>query len=122
MITLFKDPFFQGLETAFETNRFMRTPETKISKTETEYRIDMAVPGLNKEDLKIITKEGVLKISFNRDEKEDESYFTSSFTKSYNIPDDVKEKDIEGKVDNGVLILTLPIDRKKSIERSISLN
>jgi HSP20 family protein len=122
MITLFKDPFFQGLETAFETNRFMRTPETKISKTETEYRIDMAVPGLNKEDLKIITKEGVLKISFNRDEKEDESYFTGSFTKSYNIPDDVKEKDIEGKVDNGVLILTLPIDRKKSIERSISLN
>ena len=34
----------------------------------------------------------------------------------------VKEKDIIGKVENGVLILTLPIDRKKSLERTISLN
>jgi HSP20 family molecular chaperone IbpA len=40
----------------------------------------------------------------------------------YDIPDDVKEKDIEGKVENGVLELTLPIDKKKSIERLISLN
>jgi HSP20 family molecular chaperone IbpA len=100
MITLFKDPIFQGLESAFETNRFMRTPETKISKTETEYKVEMGVPGLTKEDLKITTKEGILRIS----------------------PDDVKEKDIIGKVENGVLVLTLPIDKKKSIERFISLN
>jgi HSP20 family molecular chaperone IbpA len=43
-------------------------------------------------------------------------------TCSYNIPDDVREKDIIGKVDNGVLELTLPIDKKKSLERLISLN
>jgi hypothetical protein len=40
----------------------------------------------------------------------------------YNIPEDVKEKEIEGKVENGVLILSLPIDKKKSLERLISLN
>ncbi len=122
MITLFKDPFFQGLESALETNRFMRTPETKISKTETEYRVEMGVPGLTKEDLKITTKEGVLRISFEKEEKDERNHFVSSFVKSYNIPDDVKEKDILGKVENGVLILTLPIDKRKSIERLISLN
>ena len=122
MITLFKDPFFQGLESALETNRFMRTPETKISKTETEYRVEMGVPGLTKEDLKITTKEGILRISFEKEEKDERNHFVGAFVKSYNIPDDVKEKDIIGKVENGVLHLTLPIDKKKSIERFISLN
>ena len=122
MITLFKDPFFQGLESSLETSRFMRTPETKISKTETEYKVEMGVPGLTKEDLKITTKEGVLRISFEKEEKDERNHFVGSFVKSYNIPDDVKEKDILGKVENGVLILTLPIDKKKSIERLISLN
>jgi HSP20 family protein len=122
MITLFKDPFFQGLESAFETNRLMRTPETKISKTETEYKVEVSVPGLTKDDLKITTKDGVLRISFEKEEKDERNHFVTNFTKSYNVPDDVKEKDILGKVENGVLILTLPIDKKKSIERLISLN
>ena len=122
MITLFKDPFFQGLESAFETNRFMRTPETKISKTETEYKVEMGVPGLTKEDLKITTKEGIVRISFEKEENDERNHFVGNFIKSYNIPDDVKEKDIIGKVENGVLVLTLPIDKKKSIERFISLN
>ena len=36
--------------------------------------------------------------------------------------DDVKEKDVEGKVENGILVLTLPLDKKKPLERVISLN
>jgi len=122
MITLFKDPFFQGFDSVFETSKYLKSPETRIRKTETEYVVLLSVPGLTKEDLKISTKEGVLKISFEKEESDDSVYFTSSFVKSYNIPDDVKEKDIVGKVENGILELTLPIDKKKSIERQISLN
>ena len=122
MITLFKDPFFQGFESVFETSKSLKTPETKVQKTETEYTVSISVPGLTKDDLKISTKEGILKISFEKEEKDDNKYFIGSFIKSYNIPDDVKEKDIEGKVENGVLKLILPIDKKKSLERLISLN
>lgn len=118
MITLFKDPFFQN----FETDRFTKLPDTKINKTETEYSIQMSVPGLTKDDLKITTKEGVLRISFEKEEKDETNHFVTSFVKSYSIPDDVKDKDIEGKVENGVLFLKLPIDKKKSVERLISLN
>jgi HSP20 family protein len=117
MITLFKDPFFTG----FDTKGFLSTPETKINKTETEYTISISVPGLTKDNLKILTKEGTLKISFEKQD-EDVQYFVSNFVKSYTIPDDVKEKDIIGKVENGVLTLILPIDKKKSLERFISLN
>ena len=122
MITLFKNPIFQDFENAFETSRFIKTPETKINKTETEYKIQISVPGLTKDDLKILVKEGVLKISFEKEETNEKNQFVSNFVRSYDIPDDVKEKDIEGKVENGVLELTLPIDKKKSIERLTSLN
>jgi len=122
MITLFKNPIFQDFENAFETSRFIKTPETKINKTETEYKIQISVPGLTKDDLKILVKEGVLKISYEKEETNEKNQFVSNFVRSYDIPDDVKEKDIEGKVENGVLELTLPIDKKKSIERLISLN
>jgi HSP20 family protein len=118
MITLFKDPFFTG----FDSNRFLSTPETNISKSETEYSVSISVPGLTKDDLKISTKEGILKIIYEKQEGDKTHHFVGSFVKSYNIPDDVKEKDIIGKVENGVLNLILPIDKKKSLERLISLN
>lgn len=122
MITLFKDPFFQTFDSVFDSTKFLKTPETKISKNENEYTVQISVPGLTKDDLKILTKDGVLKISYEKNEKDDDRYFVETFTKSYNIPDDVKEKDIIGKVENGILTLKLPIDRKKSLERLISLN
>lgn len=122
MITLFKDPFFETFDKVFETSRFLTNPETRIKKSDNDYKLFISVPGLKKEDLKISTKDGVLKISFEKNEKDETVHFVSNFTKSYYIPDDVKEKDIEGKVENGVLILTLPIDKKKSLERLISLN
>ena len=121
MITLFKDPIFQPFDSVFES-KLMRTPETKIRKDESGYLVNLSVPGLTKDDLKISIKEGILKISYEKQESDENHFFVGSFVKSYSIPDDVKEKDIEGKVENGVLTLTLPIDKKKSLERLISLN
>lgn len=122
MITLFKDPFFDAFDKVLDASRYNVSPQTNIHKTESEYKILMSIPGLTKDDLKITIKEGVLKISFEREEKDDKTHFIGNFIKSYTIPDDVKEKDIVGGVENGILTLTLPIDKKKSIERSISLN
>ena len=122
MITLFKDPFFDVVDKAFDATRIAVGPQTSIRKNETEYKVLLSIPGLTKEDLKITTNDGILKISFEKQEKDERIYFVNNFVKAYNIPDDVKEKDIVGKVENGILELTLPIDKKKSLERLISLN
>jgi HSP20 family protein len=123
MITLFKDPFFDVFDKVFEPSYVSSTtPQINISKNENNYKLLMSVPGLTKEDVKITTKEGILTISFDKEEKTDKTYFVSTFKKSYTIPEDVREKDIEGRVENGILELLLPIDRKKSVERLISLN
>jgi HSP20 family protein len=122
MITLFKDPIFEAFDKVLDASRYTVSPQTNIHKTESEYKITMSLPGLTKNDLKISLKEGVLKVSFEKDEKDERTHFVDNFTKSYTIPDDVKEKDIEGKIENGVLELKLPIDKKKPIERLVSLN
>ena len=122
MIKLFKDPFFDVLNEFTNSNYDLAGPKTKITKTDDGYKIVFAVPGLTKDDLKMSSKEGVLKVSFDGGEEKKDSYFVTSFTKSYNIPEDVNDKDITGKVENGLLEIILPISKKKNLERLISLN
>lgn len=123
MITLFKDPLFDVFDKVFDTSYVgATTPQINITKNENGYKLLMSVPGLSKEDIKITTKEGVITISFEKEEKNEKTYFISSFKKSYTLPEDVKEKDIEGKVENGILELKFPIEKKKNLERLISLN
>ena len=116
MITLFKDPFFNTMDDVFESSRFKTLPQVNVTKNETEYKVLMSVPGLTKEDLKITIKDGIVKISYLKEDKDETSHFVNSFTKSYTLPENVKEKDIEGKVENGVLTISLPIDKKKNLE------
>ena len=123
MITLHKDPFFQTLDKLFETasyNNFV--PKTNIRKNDNEYKIFMSVPGLTKEDLTIKVKDNTLTISYQKNEKDEKITFVSNFEKSYILDDTVKDKDITGKVENGILELTLPLEKKKLLERLISLN
>ena len=122
MITLFRDPIFSTIDKMFDSAEFHNSPKTKINKTNEGYKISICVPGLTKSDLKISTKEGILKISYEMEEYEETKLFISNFVKTYRIPDDVVEKNILGKVENGILELVLPIDNKKSLERTISLN
>jgi HSP20 family protein len=120
MNAIVKSPFF-NLFDVFDTSLVNDSPKTKVTKTEGEYKVIMSVPGLTKDDIKIVAKDGEIKISYEKTEKTENSLFVSSFVKSYILPDEVKESDIEGKVKDGVLELILPISKKKSTERLISL-
>ena len=121
MSMLLKDPIFK-IFNDYAKSSSLNYPQVNVTKDEIGYKVLMSVPGLTKDDLKITIKEGVLKISYEKEEKSENTSFVSSFTKSYVLPDDIKEKDIEGKVENGVLELNLPLDKKKPHERFILLN
>jgi HSP20 family protein len=122
MKPLFKSQIFDVMNKAFEASTIGLGPNTKIHNNKTEYKIFISVPGLCKDDLKISTKDNILKISFESDLKDNKVVFVDNFIKLYDIPDDVKETDIIGKVENGILEVILPIESKKSNERYISLN
>jgi HSP20 family protein len=122
MITLFKDPFFNTLDKVFD-EAYLKADNrinSNITTTEDGYKVLLSVPGLSKDDIKISLKESKLTISYEKES--DEFTFTNSFKKSYNVPDDVDEKNITGSVENGVIEIILPKSKKKSVERLISLN
>jgi HSP20 family protein len=122
MITLFKDPFFNTFDKVFD-EAYLRANNritSNVSTTEDGYKVLLSVPGLSKDDVKISLKESTLTISYEKEG--DEFAFVDSFKKSYNVPDDVDEKNITGSVENGVIEVLLPKSKKRSVERLISLN
>lgn len=124
MLTFYKDPVFKDvLDTFFERPNVSVGSSTKIVSREDDYIVFFSVPGLTKNDLTISVKDGLLSVSYKKEESNEKGYsFIDSFKKTYSIPDDVSEKDISGKVENGVLEIVLPKSKKKSLERFISLN
>jgi HSP20 family protein len=122
MLTLLKDPFFQAFDDLINSSKFKFIPQINVQKNDTEYIVSVCVPGLTKDDLKITIKDNVLNILYQKETDTQNNYFIGSFTKTYKLPDDVKEKDIEGKVENGILTITLPLHKRKPSERFISLN
>lgn len=125
MITLHREPFKDIFDRLFEQAPMSGVREyfPTIHKSEDDYKIVMPVPGLTKDDLTIKVLDGILSISYDVEEMVEGSYsFVDSFRKSYRIPDDVKEKDITGKVENGVMEIVLPKNKRKPLERLIQLN
>jgi HSP20 family protein len=125
MIRLFKDPIFKNFDTIDQfINDVNKTTSSYIStnivRNDEDYRIQIAVPGLSKEDVKITTKDGILTI-LHECEDETKHFFVDSFKKTYSIPDDADEKNITGKVENGIIEITLPKTKKKPSERVITV-
>ena len=119
------DPLKDMLNVFFERPSLSLTREnsTKLITRDADYSVHISVPGLTKDDLKISVKDGYLTISYKKEDGDNVNYsFVSSFNKTYSIPDDVNEKEITGKVENGILEINLPKSKKKSLERFISLN
>jgi HSP20 family protein len=94
-------------------------PSVDISETDKEYLIKVEVPEVKKEDIKVQVDNDMLCISGERrDEKKDRKNhrverFYGTFSRSFTLPDDVAEKDIEAEQRDGMLYLHL----KKSVQK-----
>lgn len=97
----------------------LTVPSVNVSESDKLYRIELAVPGVRKEDLSIDLRDDVLSISAKREEErastgEDcakclvREYNYGSFTRAFCLPEDVDRANIEASYENGVLRLVLP--------------
>ena len=97
-------------------NRYSNLPAVNIAESDKEFMIDLAAPGFKKEDFKIKVDEGVITISAetkseNKEQKKEytrQEYNYSSFTRSFRLPENVKEDNIQAKYEDGMLKLSLP--------------
>lgn len=125
LMRLWRDPFFSDIvdifnETPIFVERSLR--KSNVVTNENDYRVQIAVPGLTKEDIKISIENSIIKITHEKKETDNETFFfTNSFEKSYRLPDDIEEGKIEGKIENGILEIVIPRNKKKVKEKFIEI-
>lgn len=107
----------------FDTNWMSRTnataPAINVLDNEKSYEIELAAPGLTKEDFKVsLDPDGNLSIDMERKQEENgdrkhghylrREFSYSKYQQVMTLPEDADREHIEAKVENGVLTVNIP--------------
>jgi HSP20 family protein len=127
----FDDIFESMLNESFLTDRMIsRVPAVNISETDGHYHIELAAPGLKKEDFKVNLDRDVLTVSAekqmeqtNNDRKYNKrEYSYSSFVRSFTLPDSADDANIEAEYTDGVLKINVAkMEEAKMASRKIEI-
>ena len=84
------------------------TPAVNVIENETEYKVEVAAPGMTKEDFCVhLADENQLVISMEK-KNETKNGDNSKFQQTLVLPDDVEKEHINASVNDGVLTIDLP--------------
>ena len=122
------DKFFNENNTRTGGSKFV--PKVDVVENEAAFELHVAAPGMKKEDFNVEVKDSLLTISGERklvNEKEGKNFRSvetqyGSFSRSWNLPENVDATKINASYNNGILELTLPKDEKKEVKQSIKVN
>lgn len=111
--------------------RYCSTPAANIVEQEGSFRLELAVPGMNKEDFKIDVENNLLTVSSEKQaqNEENEMNFTrkefvyGSFSRSFTLPKSVDADSINATYKNGLLQIVLPKkeEEKTKVKREIAI-
>lgn len=90
-------------------------PALNVKETDENYKIELAAPGFSKKDFEVTVEDGLLNISAQKEHKEEEKgekfarreFSYSSFQRSLQLPENIKDGDIKAKYNDGILSFTL---------------
>jgi HSP20 family protein len=120
MDDFFTRPFFGpslfDLNDVLFENELALVPAANIIENGKDYEIELAVPGLERKDIKVEVENDTLIVSAEKEEEkktEDKNYrsreFTyNSFYRAFSLPKNLKADNINAEYHNGVLKITLP--------------
>lgn len=112
--SVFNHPFFSMRDEVLNTSNF--TPRVRISEDKDNFYLNIEMPGIPKDDVKISLENNVLSVSGTKkhqNKSEDtnlimnEIYY-GEFCRSFNISDEVKTDSIDAEFKDGLLTITLP--------------
>ena len=109
----------------FSESRHNEIMKTDIKEGENEYTLEIEMPGIKKENVKIELSKGYLTISAennNEVEEKENNYIRKerhygSFTRSFYVGDKVEMDDINASMDNGILSITVPKEESEEPEK-----
>lgn len=118
MPNLFDELFGRGLiSDIYNRGLFSDMPSANIVEEKDKFIIELAAPGLEKEDFKINIEDKILTISVEKEEKKEEEennkytkkeFSYSAFKRSFNLPDSILVDKIEATYKKGILNVNLP--------------
>lgn len=102
-------------------------PAVDILENAEEYQIKVEIPEIHKEDVKLTVNNGMLTVSGerrleNRDDKQHRmERMYGRFSRSFNLPEDVRPDKISGQFQDGMLYIhlvksALPTEQPREIE------
>jgi HSP20 family protein len=112
----FNDVFDSLFNDSTLNDRFVtKTPAVNIAETENQFHIELAVPGLKKEDFKINLDKNVLSVSAEKKAENVEEgkkyskleYGYTSFVRSFTLPEVADQAKIEAEYTDGILKLNV---------------
>jgi len=127
----FNDVFESIFNDSFFNDRMVtRVPAVNISETADKYHLELAAPGLKKQDFKINLERNILNISVEQqnESKEDDKryskreYAYSSFVRSFTLPEAADHNRIDAAYEDGVLKVEIAKkEEAKMVARQIDL-
>ena len=122
------DTFFKDFPVATKNPNFM--PRVEITEDRDNFYLNLEMPGIKKEDIKINIENNVLTIkgtksqSYNKEENNlvmNERYY-GEFSRSFNLSKDIKIENIDAQYNDGVLNLMLPkVEEAKPVVKEIAV-
>lgn len=111
MNEILRPDWFGGIDNFKES-----VPAANVKETETEYVLELAIPGRKKEDFNVEIDNDILTISSevkSEENKEDDGYtrreFTfSSFKRVFSLPETISLDKIDATYEDGILKFVLP--------------
>lgn len=101
--------------------------KTDIRETDTDYEVDVDLPGFNKDEISAELNNGYLTISaakgLDKEEKDNkgtyirQERYAGSMSRSFYVGGGLTQEDIKAKYENGILKLTIPKKQPEQVEK-----
>jgi HSP20 family protein len=121
--SIFNDTFFGDRMVA-------RVPAVNISESENNYHVELAAPGLKKEDFKLNLERNQLSISVEQSANQEDNqknyskreYSFNSFVRSFTLPESADHANIEASYSDGILRIDIAKrEEAKAVRRQIEI-
>ena len=104
-------------------------PKVSISEDEKAFSVNAELPGVKKDDIHVDLSENTLTISGERkhkSEKKEENFHLvestfGKFTRSFHLPKNVDQANIDAKYEDGILYLTIPKKKQEELSTKIKI-
>lgn len=124
LVKRFNNPFYSVFDSFFGDEGNMTpeisksTPAVNVRENDQAFVVDVVAPGRKREDFKIKLDKDMLTISSEMKESHEEKdandkiirseYRSSSFSRSFSLPQNIDVESIEAKYEDGLLKVNLP--------------